>query len=145
MMIFQYILFNFSAFLTAGLDDIRYPLPKNIATLVKFDAFKHLDTTLTKSNYRQRMHTLLYIEEYQRRANLQEYEHFFFSKSYLRKALSAWLACCMQLLENFQNLYKDFKQDCDFRKKGNVFSALGNFSLIIYLCDINFFLSTQNY
>lgn len=55
----------------SGLNNVNYPLPHNIENLVVFDAFKHLDAQLTKENYRMRLHTLLYIEEYERRANLQ--------------------------------------------------------------------------
>ena len=51
--------------------EIQYHLPSNIENLLRFGAFKHLDVRLTKSNYRERLHTLLYIEEYQRRADLQ--------------------------------------------------------------------------
>ena len=60
-------------YVSSDLSNILYPLPPNIENLVKFDAFKHLDAKLTRTNYRQRLHTLLYVEEYQRRANLQRY------------------------------------------------------------------------
>lgn len=61
----------FDGSVSPGLNNVNYPLPHNIENLVVFDAFKHLDAQLTKENYRMRLHTLLYIEEYERRANLQ--------------------------------------------------------------------------
>ncbi|XP_057314544.1 uncharacterized protein LOC130655767 isoform X4 [Hydractinia symbiolongicarpus] len=61
----------FDGSVSPGLNNVNYPLPHNIENLVVFDAFKHLDAQLTKQNYRMRLHTLLYIEEYERRANLQ--------------------------------------------------------------------------
>ena len=55
-----------------GFANLKYPLPPNIDDLVVYGAFDHLDKTLTKDNYKERLHLLLHVEEFERRKELQK-------------------------------------------------------------------------
>ncbi|XP_068677064.1 3'-5' exoribonuclease HELZ2-like isoform X1 [Montipora foliosa] len=55
---------------TQGSSKSEYPLPPNMATAVEFGHFDHLDDTLCPEQYRQRLHMLLHIEEYERRRQM---------------------------------------------------------------------------
>ena len=44
-----------------------------MANAVYYGSFDHLDEALVPTNYRERLHTLLFIEEYERRRQLTRY------------------------------------------------------------------------
>eukprot|EP00794_Sanderia_malayensis_P007704 gene7704-8541_t len=55
-----------------SLKTIKYPLPPNIEDLVSYGAFDNLGSKLTRNNYKERLHLLLHIEEYQRRSEIHK-------------------------------------------------------------------------
>ena len=57
----------------SGFESLEYPLPPNIEDLICYGAFDHLDKTLTRPKYKERLHLLLHAEEYQRRKEIQKY------------------------------------------------------------------------
>ena len=48
----------------------EYQLPKQIEDFINDGKYKNVESTVTKENYRKRMHNLLYLEEYQQRSDL---------------------------------------------------------------------------
>lgn len=50
-----------------------YLLPQQIETLIESGKYSNVENSVTKENYKRRMHNLLYLEEYQQRLDLSRY------------------------------------------------------------------------
>ena len=48
-----------------------------MGTAIEFGHFDHLEDTLPRDQYRQRLHILLHIEEYERRRQMTRFAPFF--------------------------------------------------------------------
>ena len=48
----------------------KYSLPANLQYGVEFGAFEYMDVNLTPEIYRDRLHNLLFVEEYERRKRM---------------------------------------------------------------------------
>ena len=48
----------------------KYNLPANLQYGVEYGAFEYMDVNLTPENYRDRLHYLLFVEEYERRKRM---------------------------------------------------------------------------
>lgn len=48
----------------------EYILPQQIEMLIQKGKYSNVENRVTKSNYKRRMHNLLYLEEYQQRVDL---------------------------------------------------------------------------
>ena len=60
-------------FLFLGQRRSKFPLPPNLRTALEFGHFDHLDDSLTREQYRQRLHMLLHIEEFERRRQMTRF------------------------------------------------------------------------
>lgn len=63
----------------------EFPLPPNLGTALEYGHFDHLDDNLTPEQYRQRLHLLLHIEEFERRRQMTRFSRcfLFFSNNFL--------------------------------------------------------------
>ena len=56
-----------------GANKEEYSLPANLQYGVEFGAFEYMNVNLTPENYRDRLHNLLFVEEYERRKRMTKY------------------------------------------------------------------------
>lgn len=63
----------------------EFRLPPNLGTALEYGHFDHLDDNLTPEQYRQRLHLLLHIEEFERRRQMTRFSRcfLFFSNNFL--------------------------------------------------------------
>lgn len=59
--------------LLLGSSKSEFPLPPNMGTALEFGHFDHLEDSLSREQYRQRLHMLLHIEEYERRRQMTRF------------------------------------------------------------------------
>ena len=51
----------------------EFPLPPSLGTALEFGHFDHLEDNLLPEHYRQRLHMLLHIEEFERRRQMTRF------------------------------------------------------------------------
>ncbi|XP_032243014.2 helicase with zinc finger domain 2 isoform X1 [Nematostella vectensis] len=66
----KYTLIPFDESTNMGASRAEHPLPPNMKSTIEYGAFDHLEASLTPDNYHHRLHTLLFIEEFERRRQL---------------------------------------------------------------------------
>lgn len=55
----------------------EFPLPPSLGTALEYGHFDHLEDSLLCEHYRQRLHMLLHIEEFERRRQMTRFDNHF--------------------------------------------------------------------
>lgn len=55
----------------------EFPLPPSLGTALEYGHFDHLEDSLLCEHYRQRLHMLLHIEEFERRCQMTRCDNHF--------------------------------------------------------------------